>query len=229
MSIRNQHIDLITKVAGALGDLNDQVVYVGGAVVSLYVTDPAAPDVRPTDDVDIILEITSLGKLEVLREELNRKGFTQSADENVMCRFRYEGIKVDVMSTQEVGWAPANPWFKPGFDHLENKTAGDFNLRVLSLPYFLASKLTAFRLRSKDPRTSHDLEDVVYLLDNIDGLTDQLFSAPSDVKDFLHEEFSNMLNDGAIREAIMANLEYSVQTERFEMIEEKVNGFLDRK
>jgi predicted nucleotidyltransferase len=229
MSIRNQHIELITRVAEALGDLNDQVVYVGGAVVSLYVTDPAAPDVRPTDDVDITLEITSLFKLEALREELNRKGFTQSPDDNVMCRFRYEGIKVDVMATQEVGWAPANPWFKPGFDHLENRTVGGFKLRVLSLPYFLASKLTAFRSRAKDPRTSHDLEDVIYLLDNRDDLTEEIRSAPDDVKKFLKEEFGNMLGDELIREAMVANLEYEIQTERFAMIEEKLTEVIDAK
>ncbi len=227
MSIRKQHIEQISKVANALGDLNKQVVYVGGAVVGLYATDPAAPDVRPTDDVDIILEITSPGKLEALREDLNQKGFTQSADDNVMCRFRYEGIKVDVMATQEVGWAPANPWFAPGFHHLETRTVQNFELQVLSLPYFLASKLTAFRSRGNDPRTSHDLEDVVYLLDNTHDLTEQLLLAPPDVKEFLHSEFRDMLKDVAIREAIIANLEYSSQTERFAMIEEKLQGFIN--
>lgn len=49
------------KIAQALGELNEQVVYVGGAVVSLYVDDPAAEDVRPTKDVDISLEIASIG------------------------------------------------------------------------------------------------------------------------------------------------------------------------
>ena len=229
MSIRNQHIELITRVAEALGDLNDQVVYVGGAVVSLYVTDPAAPDVRPTDDIDIILEITSLGKLEALREDLNRKGFTQSPDDNVMCRFRYKGIKVDVMATQEVGWAPANPWFKPGFGYIEIRNVGDYKLRVLSLPYFLATKLTAFRSRAKDPRTSHDLEDVMYVLDNRDDLTEEIRSAPDDVKEFLKEEFGNMLGDEGIREAMMANLEYGIQAERFAMMEEKLTKVIDAK
>ena len=145
MSIRKQHIERITKVARALGDLNEQVVYVGGAVVSLYVSDPAAPDVRPTDDVDIILEITSVGKLEALRDDLRKKGFKQSSDDDVLCRFRCEGIKVDVMATQKVSWAPANPWFKPGFKELETRTVNDLSIQILSLPYYLATKLTAFR------------------------------------------------------------------------------------
>lgn len=229
MSIRNEHIDLITEVVDGLGDLNKQVVYVGGAVVSLYVTDQAAPDVRPTDDVDIILEIASVGKLEALRKDLRKKGFTQSSDDEVLCRFRYNGIKIDVMATEEVGWAPANPWFKPGFEKLQTRTVNGFTIRILSLPYYLASKIVAFRSRAKDPRTSHDLEDVVYVLDNIGDITNQLLSAPDDVKTYLQKEFNEMLQDESVREAIMANLEYNIQTERFAMMEEKLKGFIDAK
>ena len=110
----------IRKIAIALGELNDQVVFVGGATISLYINDPAADDVRPTKDVDISFAINSLAALETLREELNRKGFKQSAEDNIVCRFRYEAIKVDVMSTKAVGWAPANPWFAPGFIQRES-------------------------------------------------------------------------------------------------------------
>lgn len=67
----------IRKIAQALGELNEQVVYVGGAVVSLYIDDPAAADVRPTKDVDISLEIASIGALENLRADLIQKGFFQ--------------------------------------------------------------------------------------------------------------------------------------------------------
>lgn len=79
---------IIKKVALALGDLNKQVVYVGGATVGLYINDPAADDVRPTKDLDISLSIASVGELEQIREDLNRKGFTQTAEDNIICRFR---------------------------------------------------------------------------------------------------------------------------------------------
>lgn len=54
---------VIKTVAEGLGELNQRVVYVGGAVVSFYINDPAADDVRPTKDIDISLEITSLTEL----------------------------------------------------------------------------------------------------------------------------------------------------------------------
>ncbi len=99
--------------------MNEQVGFVGGAVVGFYVHDPAAEDVRPTDDLDITMAIVSLHELEVTREALTQKGFTQSADDTVICRFRYEDIKVDVMSTRAIGWASANRWFAPGFSKRE--------------------------------------------------------------------------------------------------------------
>jgi hypothetical protein len=41
-------IDLLERGAAALGDLVDEVVFVGGATVTLWITDPAAPPPRPT-------------------------------------------------------------------------------------------------------------------------------------------------------------------------------------
>lgn len=53
--LKNSRLNRIAteKIASALGDLNDQVVFVGGAVVSLYIDDLAADDARPTKDIDI--------------------------------------------------------------------------------------------------------------------------------------------------------------------------------
>ncbi len=46
----------IKAVAKALDDLNKKIVFVGGATISLY-PDRQVFEVRPTDDVDVIIEI----------------------------------------------------------------------------------------------------------------------------------------------------------------------------
>jgi hypothetical protein len=61
---------IIKKIARALEELNDQVIYVGGAAVGLYINDPAAEDVRPTKDVDISLSLATVGELENMRTAL---------------------------------------------------------------------------------------------------------------------------------------------------------------
>lgn len=201
------NLGIIRKIAHALQDLNERVVYVGGAVVSLYVNDPAADDVRPTKDIDISLEIASLGELEEIREKLIKRGFQQALEDNVICRFRYEDIKVDVMSTKEVGWAPANPWFGPGFKYLQKQQIEDKTIHILPLAYFLATKFTAFHDRgAKDARTSHDLEDITYILDNRTDLVEIVIQAPYDVKSFLKQEFTAIINSSNLQEAMAGKL-----------------------
>ena len=219
---------VIRKIALALGPMNEQVVYVGGATVSLYINDPAADDVRPTKDVDISLAIASLGELEAIREELARKGFRQTPEDDVICRFRYEDIKVDVMSTKAVGWAPANPWFAPGFAQKETVTIEDQKIHILPLPYFLASKFTAFNDRgAKDPRTSHDFEDIVYVLDNCTDIVEQLIQLPEDVRPYLKEQLQNILEDRVIQEAILGSLSYETREERNKRIMDSIKQIVN--
>lgn len=218
---RNTQINrkIILKVARALGSMNDQIVYVGGATVSLYINDPAAEDVRPTKDLDISLSLASLSELELTREKLIMLGFIQSAEDDVICRFRYEDILVDVMNTKAIGWAPANPWFAPGFERKEHYTIDDITIQILPLPYFLASKFSAFLDRGKkDARTSHDFEDIVYILDNRTDILDQLITAPDEVKCFLREQIQEIINSARLLEALEGHLEFESRAERLKRI-----------
>jgi predicted nucleotidyltransferase len=213
------NIDAVRRVAVALGELNQNVVYVGGAVVYLYIDNPAAEDVRPTKDVDFVIQIASPGKLEDLRILLYQKGFQQSTEDNVICRFRFHDIKVDVMSTQPVGWAPANPWFEGGFHKKLKKNLGEVEVNLLPLSYFLATKFSAFADRGgSDPRTSHDFEDIVYILDNASSVKDEIVTSPQDVQAFLKEWFNKILTNRPLQEAIIGNLLFDPQMERYNSI-----------
>lgn len=213
------NIEVIETIATALKELNEEVVYVGGAVVGIYINDPAADDIRPTKDVDISLSVASLSELEEIRVKLEERGFTQAAEDKVICRFRYQGIKVDVMNTKEVGWAPANPWFEAGFAKKKIVQINESKIQVLPLSYFLATKFAAYNSRGKDnPVTSHDFEDIVYILDNCLDIQEQLTDLPDDVKRYLKEEFEKILNDGAKKEAIEGNIAYDNRSNRLKRI-----------
>ncbi|MEN8228987.1 MAG: nucleotidyl transferase AbiEii/AbiGii toxin family protein [Bacteroidota bacterium] len=218
----------LKKIANALGDLCNDAVFVGGAVVSLYIDDPAAEDVRPTKDIDLVWQVASLTELEQLRIKLTEKGFVQSAENNVISRFQYAGIPIDVMSTQTIGWSSTNRWFKPGFKHLETISLGDTKLKILSLPFFLATKYSAFKDRGwEDPRTSHDFEDFVYILDNRTDMVEVLSSAPGEVLIFLKQAFREILNSPVLQEAILGNLYYQTQMERLKMIMDQIKIITD--
>ena len=223
---RSHIIETIKTVATALGDLNEQVVYVGGAVAGLYADDAGAPEVRPTKDIDIVLEIVSLAGLENVRQQLAARNILVASQETVMCRYSYHSILIDVMSTQEVGWAPANPWFKAGFSQPEIRNIDEVAIRILPLPYYLASKFTAFRNRGTDPRTSPDFEDIVYILDNRTTLITDILHAETEVKTFLVAELTAILQDSGRQEALLSHLEPATQTRRFAMLNQKLKAII---
>jgi len=218
---------VIKKIAKALAELNEQVIYVGGATVGMYINDLAAEDVRPTKDVDISLAIATIPELEKIREELNRKGFKQTAEDDVICRFRYKDVKVDVMNTKAIGWAPANPWFESGFHKREIVYLDEIKIQLLPFAYFLATKFAAYNDRGKnEPRTSHDFEDIIYILDNQTMVNELVKNADNAVKNFLKTEFEKIINDKIKQEAILGNLYYETSEERFEMIMVKIKDII---
>ncbi|MGB5434607.1 MAG: nucleotidyl transferase AbiEii/AbiGii toxin family protein [Maribacter sp.] len=216
------------KVALVLGDLNEQVVYVGGTVVSLYIDDPAAEDIRPTKDIDLTFQIAGYAELERLREALNERGFYQDAEDPVICRFRYEDLIVDVMATKAVGWAPSSPWFKAGFEKAIPLTIDKVTIKVLSLPYFLATKIEAFFDRGiKDIYASHDLEDIVYLFNYTTNIDTQLWASDKQVKYYLAEKLEEMRNNKSIVSAFRGSLYYNQADERMEIILDRIQKVID--
>jgi predicted nucleotidyltransferase len=227
MTINQMTLESIEKVAIALGELNREVVFVGGAVVSLYVNDAAVDEFRPTKDIDITFRVVSFAKLEKLREELVSKGFKQNIFEDVICRFQLEDILVDVMSTHAIAWAPANRWFEDGFNHLTKMEVGTQVINLLSLPFFLATKFDAHADRgSSDARMSKDFEDIIYLLNHVPNLESYIFGAPSKVKEYLQSEFADILKNNEKQEAILANMPYNFQMQRYALIVEKLSNMV---
>ena len=98
----SDNIDMLQIVADGLGDLKDEIVFVGGAVAELYADDPASSDIRPTQDVDCTIELRTYREHTELEEELRAKGFVNDTSQGApICRWIYQDIKVDVMPTDE--------------------------------------------------------------------------------------------------------------------------------
>jgi len=56
----HENLTRIKAVCRALEGLKQEYVFVGGATVSLYATTPElTAEVRPTDDVDVIIELAT--------------------------------------------------------------------------------------------------------------------------------------------------------------------------
>jgi len=55
----NPNIMILMVAIKQLGSLIDEVVFVGGCATGLLITDLAAPPVRMTKDVDVIIQIST--------------------------------------------------------------------------------------------------------------------------------------------------------------------------
>lgn len=102
MAAKDPNRQQLARVARALGSLRDQVVFVGGSTVGLFVTDPVAPPVRPTKDVDVVVEVASYADYQLtIVPNLKVNGFQECTDPGApICAWKVGGIRVDVMPTE---------------------------------------------------------------------------------------------------------------------------------
>lgn len=148
-------LERIKIVFDALSDMQHHVVFVGGATVSLFADVPTF-EVRETDDVDIIIQVANYPQHAQFEERLRVKGFVDDIRSNIRGRFKINGITVDVIPTEDVATGFQNIWYVEGFQNSIPYVVDETTIiKILSAPYFIATKLEAFKNRGrKDGRTS---------------------------------------------------------------------------
>ncbi|HRG26654.1 MAG TPA: nucleotidyl transferase AbiEii/AbiGii toxin family protein [Chitinophagales bacterium] len=198
----------IKAVATALDTLKEKVVFVGGATISLYPDQPVF-EVRPTDDVDVIIEILNYSDRSELEEKLRSIGFAHDIESGVICRYRIQGIVVDIMPTNDSSIGFTNIWYPEGYKNAVNyKIDERCIVKILSAPYFIATKLEAYKNRGKDDgRTSKDFEDIIYVLENREVIWDEINNSTENLKNYLLTEFRNLLKNPNLFEWIDCHVE----------------------
>ena len=204
--LSNTNRERMAAVAKGLGELLGDVVFVGGATTELYIdVDITVAEVRPTDDIDCIVQIGSRREYAHLEERLRRQGFENA--QRVICRWMYQGITVDVMPTDEDILGFSNRWYRDGILHgIPFTIDTDITIRILSLPYFIACKLEALFSRGMaDLRLSKDFEDLVFLLHYRPTLPEEV-KGTGGVSAYVQHSFHKLLNLPELEEAIFCVL-----------------------
>lgn len=181
-------IEAIAEVARRLGALRERVVFLGGAATGLLITDEAAPEMRVTDDVDVIVEVASRTGYYRIEEELRQMGFSQRHEEgDPVCRWTVAGIVVDVMPTDESVLGFGNRWYVPAIENASTVSLPQgVTVRAVTAPYFLATKLEAFQSRGRgDFLGSRDIADIVSLVDGREELVGEVAAAEPSVREFI--------------------------------------------
>lgn len=197
-------------VATHLGEaLRQQLVFVGGAVAGLLITDPAQPAIRPTEDVDLVAHVLARADYYQLEQTLRARGFTQDMRPGApICRWMIERVTVDVMPTLAEVLGFSNCWYVLAVETAECVTLpSGAQILVITAPAFVATKLEAFAGRGGgDYLFSHDLGDIVSVVDGRDALWAEVQRTRSELKAYLAAQFSHLMALRAFRDSLPGHL-----------------------
>ena len=196
MKLRHPNVAKVELVAQALGDLREHLVFVGGCAVDLLLTDTAAAPSRGTYDVDLVAQVAALAGYHKLEEEFAKLGFKRDMSTDApICRWRLGNLEVDLMPTDTNILGFANRWYPLVVETAQRvvlPSGAAINLVVA--PVFLATKFEAFADRGKgDLLGSHDLEDIVNVLDGRLEMVREIELSRMELRRYLADRCSALL------------------------------------
>src|SRR5258708_34218931 len=118
----SDHINIVRMkaVATILSDFKEEIVFVGGATVSLYASRPDLTTIRVTDVVDVVVELISTGEFYRLQETLLSLGFQHDSNAPILSRYLFQGLKERFMPTAPPILRLPNRWYQDGI-HQQRK------------------------------------------------------------------------------------------------------------
>lgn len=202
-------LELLVRIVDAIGDLADSLVFVGGCATNRLTTVQRAEMTRVTDDVDVIVDVRNLADYHRAEASFHAIGFTPDPDpEAPICRLIREGLTIDLMPTSPVGLGFHNQWYGLAFETASSlELPGGRTIRIVRAPVFVATKLDALASRGMhDLRSSHDMEDIVTVVDGREELVDETRESEPDLRCFISRRMRDLLASADFMQALGGHL-----------------------
>ncbi len=196
MNPKDPNLAKVELIAHVLGSLRNELVLVGGCAAGLLMTDMGAAPARVTYDVDLLVEVAALIRYHEVEAEFVRLGFQRDMTAQApICRWRYNDLAVDLMPTVPGILGFANRWYPMAVATAEERMLpSGLVIRLISAPLFIATKFEAFDDRgNQDLLTSHDLEDIINVVDGRPELPAEIGSTPGELRDYLADQCAALL------------------------------------
>lgn len=120
---------------------------------------------------------------------MRERGLSEDAGSPVICRWRHAatGLVLDAMPADPSILGFANRWQAATLPHAARRTLpSGAEIRAATPPYLIATKLEAFSGRGRgDLLASHDLEDVIALIDGREELIGEVETGPAELRSFV--------------------------------------------
>lgn len=204
-------IELIVYAAHKLGEMRDEVVFLGGAVVGLLITEEGGVPLRSTKDVDVVMEIGARVDYYRIDERLRKLGFVNDMN-GPECRYLHGGVVLDVMPTDPDVLGFANRWYPLAVTSAEPTTLrDDIEIKLITAPCFLATKMEAFDDKDREGHSdifvSRDFGDVIRVIDGRPSIVDEVLAASDELSNYLQERFARVLGESYLEEAIAEHVD----------------------
>lgn len=185
---------MVATVASALGPIRTEVVFVGGTAAGLLLNASNRSVVRPTDDVDVVVDCSTYSQYSVIVDRLVALGF-EHVRHGPLCRLAIHGVTVDVMPTNEKILGFSNRWYPQIMTTSSPFILPDGSeIRIVNAPLLICTKLEAFAERgNEDYLLSADLEDIVTIIAGRTELLSECESAPAEVRAYLSLHVDRLL------------------------------------
>lgn len=211
MNPGDPNVARVEVVAQALGDLCEELVFVGGCAASLLIDAPGAPPTRVTYDVDVIAEVAALSGYYALERRFTERGFAKDMSEGApICRWRVQDVEVDLMPTDESILGFSNRWYPAAVASASAITLpSGRRISLISAPVFLATKFEAFHARGRsDVLISHDLEDIVNVVEGRLVIVEEVAAAESGLRGYLAARFRELTRNPDFANALPGLVAY---------------------
>lgn len=208
-SHQNPNIEILISAARQLGELTNEMVFLGGCATGLLITDLAASPIRITQDVDAVIQATTHSEYYHFSKKLRSQGFSEDTREDApICRWIGDGVTLDVMPMNSDILGFGNEWYIPAISNAKHIRLSDtLEIKMVTAPYFLITKLTAFDGRGEgDYLLSHDIEDIIAVLDGRPEILEEARQADQKLRTELAIRFKCLLKDRRFIEAIAGHL-----------------------
>ncbi|MCX5919185.1 MAG: hypothetical protein NTX30_21225 [Deltaproteobacteria bacterium] len=200
-------IQQLELLADKLGDVVDEIMIVGGCSPALILNIDTIPDLRPTYDIDIVIQAESFGKYMGFIQKIKKKGFEERPGDPIG-RYASGEIVVDVIPTDSCVLGFSNRWYKKAFDNpIMKRLPSGRVLKTITPVFFVAAKLEAFRSRGlEDLMASADLEDLITVLVEYPSFQKEFREGDRDVQEYIGGEFKKLISDESYPHFLSAHL-----------------------
>lgn len=201
-------IELLNHAAEKLGTLCREVVFLGGAVVELLLTEKGGLPPRITKDVDVAIEVSGdFLDIYELDRRLLELGF-QNDMAGPTCRYLHGFIVIDVIPVNPAAPGDVNNWYPLAIQTAQSHLlANGIQINVITAACFLGTKLTAFRSPTREHHDdiflSRDFSDIIRVIDGRPTLATEISKAPEDLRIYLQDQLTRILNETYLEDAIV--------------------------